>query len=135
MEHGVSGEKYSRIGEALLSEVDDPEGKFFIYAEVEPQVVDFSVYEMNEIELIFANEDYDDCSDAVLSAWYSEPDDKRWVAMEYAIDNGRFSVQLHYRGEIDLDDDDRREKLLAERFPGKAVRYPPPEELEDWAEK
>ena len=132
------GERFARIGEKILSNVANKRSRYFLYTEVEPNVVDISIYEVLESELLWLDDEDDPDGDdevtyLILDAWNAEPEGKRWVAMEYSIDDGRFAVQLHYPGEIDFEDDDRREKLLAKRYPGKSVRYPPlRDDNEEW---
>lgn len=142
MTKASTGAAIARIGEAVLSGVENEGGKFFLYAEVGPEVVDLSAYEERDAELVWIvddlvpdfddEEDGDGLTDLILSAWYTEPEGRRWIAMEYTVNDGRFAVQFHYPGEIDLDDSERRNKLLAQRFPGKSVYYPPLQDGVGW---
>lgn len=65
--------------------------------------------------------------DLIMDAWCLEPADKRWTAMQYTIDHGKFAAEFRFDELEGLEDNtgDRRERILRARYGDKPVVYPP----------
>lgn len=71
-------------------------------------------------------EDGFDLSDAIMDAWYLEPEDKGWTGMEYTIDGGKFDAKFQFDDLTAYDgSDDRRQRFLRARYGDRPIIYPP----------
>lgn len=64
----------------------------------------------------------------MFDLWYSEEPNKRWTAMHFTVDAGKFEAKFEFDDleRPDEDDDDRRERILRARYGDKPIVYPPP---------
>ncbi|WP_308223060.1 hypothetical protein [Sphingomonas sp. J344] len=74
-------------------------------------------------------------SDILFDIWHAEPDEaKRWSAMEYVVEDGKFRAEYKYPDEVDVTkpDIERREAALRAHFGNRKVVYPPIEGMTEW---
>lgn len=62
-----------------------------------------------------------------MDTWYLEPADKRWTAMHYTIEGGRFDASFEFNDIEGSSErmEDRRERILRTRYGEKPIVYPP----------
>ena len=65
---------------------------------------------------------------ACYDVWLAADEDKKWKAAEIVVANGKFEYEFHY-GDDGWDEEvfpfERMEPLVAARYPGKPIHYPP----------
>lgn len=125
-----NGPILARIGEILYDLVGGEPDGLFIYAEVKRGWIfpsAFKDYGDRVKYLVHGHE----LTDKIYEAWLSEEPDKRWRTMKYSVVDGRFLAEFQYPGEIDEAEtpEDRRERVLQERYGNKLVVYPGIEEF------
>ncbi|WP_174279157.1 hypothetical protein [Sphingomonas bacterium] len=103
----------------------EPDG-IFLYVEIGDGWVEPSLFKDEGAYLKYywgSNE----LPDLIMDAWCLEPKDKRWIAMQYTISNGRFEAKFDFDDleHSDEDSDDRLDRILHTRFGDKPVKYPP----------
>ena len=129
MQDHIDAGKIRKIGREILERVEHKAGKFFLYIEVEEEFLAPNLYEDLGEEFLWRNSK--PSFHSILDFWYESPKGKRWDAMEYVIENGRFAAYFLYPGEVDKTDQDFREKRLVARMGDKPIRYPD-ENFDDW---
>ncbi len=115
------------IGEAISEEIDgDPDGAF-LYAEVEPGMVYEALFldRGGSVECIDTSAAL---SEVLLDVWYACEKGKAWATLSYTIAGNTFDASFQYPDEISDDEgpEDRRRRILKERYGDKPIKYPPP---------
>jgi hypothetical protein len=121
------GPLMNEIGQELANIADgDPEG-VFLYVEAGEGWVAQSVFKDEGMLVRYLDSNQTDLVDLLFEAWRAQPEGKRWSVMEYAIEDGHYSVSFKYPEEIDVDtmDPKHREDALRARYGDKPVVYPP----------
>ncbi|WHU01138.1 hypothetical protein [Sphingomonas sp. NIBR02145] len=119
------------IGQAIADEIDgDPDGAF-LYAEAEPGAIYEALFldRGNSVEYIEASAAL---STVLFEAWYASGPGKAWATLSYAIVGKAFDASFQYPDEISNDEgpEERRRRVLKERYGDKPIKYPtPPSDL------
>jgi hypothetical protein len=126
MANSVTETLLNDLGRALAQDNDYPLDGTFLYAEVASQMVEMSIFKDLGDHLLFRLP-MNELSDILLELWEAAPTEKRWSAMQYKIEGGRFDASFTYPEEMDPEESagDRRRRILQQRYANKRVLYPP----------
>ncbi len=115
----------NEIGCVLAEDNDYPLDGTFLYAEVASQMVEMSIFKDLGDHLLFRLP-INELSDALLELWEAAPPEKRWSAIQYKIEGGRFDASFTYPEEMNPEESagDRRRHILQQRYANKQVLYP-----------
>lgn len=115
----------NRIGNELARDTEYPLDGTFLYAEAGPSVVGTSIFKDLGDHLLFRIST-GSTDDLILNLWEAAPTDKRWAAMQYRIEGGKFTVAFTYPEEFDPEESvrERRARILQQRYGNKRVVYP-----------
>lgn len=115
------------IGSLMAETVGKDGDGAFLYAEVEPGAISWGVFidRGADVDYFYINDRLDD---ALVSLWRAAEPGKKWSGLAYAIVQGSMDVQFYYEdgwkeGEAYFD---RSERILAQRYGNKPIKYPPP---------
>lgn len=116
----------NEIGNVLAQDADYPLEGTFLYTEAAAASADISIFKDLGDHLLF-RWPMSGLSDVLLELWAAEAPDKRWAAMQYRIEGGRFDASFTYPEAFDPAEwtGDRRERVLQQRYGNKRVVYPP----------
>ncbi len=122
-----SGPLFSEIGQLVAEKLHSSSADAFLYAEVEPGVVTGSIYEDTR-EAVFYRRCTRELFAKITQAWEALGPEKRWATLSYAMTGERFSASFQFSEELSPseDHDDRRERVLNERFGDKPIDYSDP---------
>jgi hypothetical protein len=125
MENEDVGEFLNLIGNVLAQDKDYPLDGTFLYVEAASGSADMSIFKDIGDNLV-CRWPMKDLFPAILDLWDAAPADKKWSALQYRIEGGRFEASFTY----DLRDPeettlDRRERVLQQRYGNKRIDYPP----------
>jgi hypothetical protein len=125
MENDEMSAILNQIGNILAEDTEYPLDGTLLYVEAEFMMLDVSIFKDLGDHLLFRWSS-DDLTDPLLELWDIAPEDKRWSAMEYRIQDGRFEVAFTYPEEFDeeMDTIARRDRVLKRRFGNKRIVYP-----------
>ena len=122
------GPKLAEIGNEALR-LAGGEGKgIFLYVEIGDGWTGPNLFKDDGEAIHFI--DFDDPNplhDLLTQAWYLEPAGKRWTAMHYTIEHGKFDATFDYDDLEGSEEDggDRRERILRARYGDRKIAYPP----------
>lgn len=120
------GPAMARIGENIYGTIGGrPEG-IYLYVEIGDGWVDTSLFrnEGNRVVYYWGSHEL---PDLVMDAWCLEPADKRWTAMHYTIEGGKFDAAFEFdnlEGSTESTSE-RRDRILHARYGNKPIVYPP----------
>ena len=121
---------YSEIGQTALGLADELAGRLLVYAEVEDGVISAGVFYANRAGVVrfrFAPKPLQDHIYSLWERWKERPGNREWRAMSYAIDGGKFSIDLTYPDQIGGEDiADRRPLVVKKHFGSLNVDYSKP---------
>ena len=123
------GHAFDAIGqEAVRLSGGDPNG-IFLYVEIGDGWVGPSLFKDKGKHILYVDVDPEDVGidQLLMKTWRMEQANKRWTAMHYTVEHGRFSAEFDYDDLEGSDEDieDRRERILHDRYGDKPVIYPP----------
>lgn len=116
------------IGQIIAELVDgDPNGSY-LYAEAEQGFQAPTLFKDHGDHIICYRPNIELC-DAIEKLWETEPDDKKWQAMRYEVEDNRFNARFEFPDELNPDEwvDDRLERAVAERYGDRPITYPKPD--------
>ena len=122
--------KMGNILNDIVQEIAEMLGRLpdnaFLYAEVDDEGREASVFTENNSG-IFSHRPSDELFALVGELWEAADDDKKWAAVEYDVDEGKFEANFIFPEQIDPEDisDDRRERALRKRYGDRPITYPP----------
>ena len=119
---------YQQIGRAATSLADDLAGKLLIYAEIEDGVISSDVFYVNQVGVVRFRLSPKPMRELIYSfwrQWKEQPGNRVWRTMAYVIDGKKFSIDLTYSDQINLDEDvaERRPAIVRKYFGDVAVDY------------
>lgn len=122
--YDLLGPALAKVGELAVHIVGGRPDGVYLYVEIGDGWVGPSLFkdEGNAVRY-FDSVDSGIC-DLLFNAWYLEEPDKRWSAMHYTVDGGKFDASFEF-GELEDDIHDRRERILHARYGDKPIIYPP----------
>jgi len=116
----------NQIGNELSQDKEYPLNGTFLYAEAASNVVGTSIFKDLGDHLLFRSStritDY-----LILDLWEAAPAGRRWVTMQYWIEDGKFTASFTYPEELDPEETerDRRARILQQRYGNKRIVYRP----------
>lgn len=127
MDATETGPLFSEVGQLVIQEIRDRANDIFLYAEVEPGVVAASIFEDSN-DKVFYRRCSGELFDKILESWEALEPNKRWTTLTYTMTGERFSASFQFLEELDPaeDHDDRRERVLKERYGDKPIDYSDP---------
>ena len=122
------GPKLAEIGNEALRLAGGEGNGLFLYVEIGDGWTEPSLFKDEDSVIRYI--DFDDPSpldDLLTEAWCLEPVDKRWTAMHYTIEHGKFDATFDYDDLEGSEEDggDRRERILRARYGDRKITYPP----------
>jgi hypothetical protein len=117
---------FSEIPALLHEEVGEETDGVFVYAEFEPGVISLGVYK-DFGEKVVSYWASSELSDKLWEAWRAADPDKRWSAVFYTIEEGKFDVRFLYEGDWVEDEEGytgRLPRILAAKYGNKPIEYP-----------
>lgn len=122
------GPAFADVGrEAVRLAGGEPDG-IFLYVEIGDGWVGPSLFKDEGDSLRYVRLDASTPLFGLLNdAWCLEPADKRWTAMHYTIEQGKFDATFDYDDleGSEEDGDGRRERILRARYGDRKITYPP----------
>lgn len=122
------GPTFAEVGrEAVRLAGGEPNG-IFLYVEIGDGWVGPSLFKSEGDSLRYVDLSASTpLFDLLTQAWCLEPADKRWTAMHYTIEHGKFDATFEYD---DLEGskesiEDRSERILRARYGDRKITYPP----------
>jgi hypothetical protein len=114
------------VGDVLARDTSYPLEGTFLYTEAASQMVDMSIFKDLGDNLLF-RWPMNGLGGVLLELWEAADPKKRWAAMQYWIEGGKFTASFTYPEEIDPNERtmDRRERILQQRYGNKKIVYPP----------
>ncbi len=120
-----TGDMLNAIGQ-LLAEIigEHPEGTY-LYAEADEGSYEAGVFR-DEGQQVLYYDPSDELFDALAELWESAEANKKWVVMEYEVQDGQFKAKFAYPDHVDSEESgfERRERALLERYADKPITYP-----------
>jgi hypothetical protein len=112
--------------EAVRIAGGNPDG-IFLYAEAGDDWVGTSLFKEEATSVRYIEIGDSPLDGLIMGAWCLEPVDKRWTAMNYTINGGRFHTSFTFD---DLESSkesivDRRRRVLRARYGDRPIAYPP----------
>ena len=125
--YDLLGPAFARVGEEAMAIVGGKPNGVYLYVEIGEGWVDVSLFKDEGNAVRYIDVGTSEIWRLLSDAWCLEPADKRWTAMHYTIDGGKFGAEFTFD---DLEGsgestDDRRERILRARYADKPVIYPP----------
>ncbi|MEQ1689281.1 MAG: hypothetical protein ABL874_11980 [Sphingopyxis sp.] len=125
----------NKIGQIAIDEALCYE-KILIYAEVEDATIEVSFFFKDPVGKIiykFASEKLEDSIYKFWKYWQTIPGNREWRCFIYAIDDGKFTLDLKYPDQIDdtKTSFSRRPSVILEHFGDAEIDYSNPED--GWA--
>jgi hypothetical protein len=124
------GPAMSRIGEEAMHIVGGKPDGVFLYVEIGDRWVDPSLFKDEGDSVRYHDIGPSNLWRLLIDAWCIEPVDKRWTAMEYTIDGGKFDAKFSFddveKESVSNGSDARRQRVLRARYGDKPIVYPPP---------
>lgn len=116
----------NKIGSILAQDTDYPLDGNFLYVEAASQMADMSIFKDMGDHLLFRLS-MEDLFPTLLDLWEASDPKKRWAAMQYWIEDGRFTASFTYPKDIDRNESTmtRRDRIIRQRYGNKRVVYPP----------
>ena len=122
------GPAYDRIGQEDVRLAGGVANKLLLYVEIGDGWVEPSIFKDEGAAVRYIDPFVSATLDQMLTdAWCLEPADKRWTALRYTIDQGKFRAEFEF-DDLEKSEEntgDRRERVLHGRFGDKPVIYPP----------
>lgn len=129
MNNDAFEESLQAIGRAVVEVTGGETEGVFLYAEAKPGMLSPSLFvdRGSYVECLVTNEAL---SEALFDSWHASEEGKEWAALWYTIDEGAFDARFQYPDELSEEEwiDDRRDRILSEKYGDKPIRYPPPPE-------
>ncbi len=112
--------------EAMRLVGGEPDG-VLVYAEIGEGWVEPSLFKDEEASVRYVDLGASALGTIITDAWCIEPADKRWTAMRYTVDQGKFHASFDFDDLEHLDETtlDRRTRVVHARFGDKPIIYPP----------
>ncbi len=116
------GEILEEIGRLIDDQLEGKSENAFLYSEIAENTGEAYILEDAGDRVIFHLAD-DEIIWAAHALWKKDPEDKRWQAMRYSLNDGKFSAEFDYFQEEDEDDvdPDRLSRVLKERAGNRAI--------------
>jgi hypothetical protein len=124
----ATGPVFEEIGQIIADLVEgDPNGSY-LYVEVEEAFQAPSLFKDHGNEVICYRPSLELC-DAIKKLWEMEPDEKKWQAMHYEVENNRFNARFEFAEQFDADEwvDDRLDRAVVARYGDRPITYPKPD--------
>jgi hypothetical protein len=119
------GALLNEVGNLLAQDTAYPLEGTFLYVEAERRMVDTSIFKDLGDSLLY-RDPTDELIDVLFELWETEIPDKRWSTMQYRIDGGKFEASFtHEPLDPEVSTQDRRERILQQRYGNKRIVYPP----------
>lgn len=119
--------RFQAIGQAVAYQVGGSAEGAFIYAEAKPGVMSQALFfdRGDYVEYVEVGEAL---SEALFDAWHGSEEGKEWAALCYTINGGEFDARFQYPDELSDAEwpEDRRDRILIEKYGDKPIKYPPP---------
>ncbi|WP_375399009.1 hypothetical protein [uncultured Sphingomonas sp.] len=125
--YDLLGPALAKVGEEAMAIVGGKPDAVYLYVEIGEGWVGPSLFKDEGNAVRYIDIGTSDIWRLLIDAWCIEPTDKRWTAMHYTIEGGKFDAQFEFDDLEGSDEstDDRRERVLHARYGDKPVIYPP----------
>lgn len=115
---------YQDIGRMAFEAAEGPVDQLLLYAEVEDGVFSADLFyriSSHSVRFRYCSTQMVEAVYALWQTWKTSPGNREWRAMSYAIDNGKFSMDLKYPDQmIPGEDVSERRPLAVKRHFGDA---------------
>lgn len=129
MNNDAFEESLQAIGRAIVETTGGNGEGAFLYAEAKPGMMSPSLFvdRGSYVECLMTSEAL---SEALFDSWEASEEGKEWAALRYTIDEGKFDARFQYPDELSEEEwiDDRRNRILSEKYGDRPIKYPPPPE-------
>lgn len=122
------------IAESVLGFSSSPLHSIYIHVEAKQGVYSVDVFDEFNDHLLW-REVPREISRACYELWLAADADKKWKAAEIIVAAGKFELEFHYGDSEsikDIDPFEHMDALVAARYPGKSIHYPPSGPNEDF---
>jgi hypothetical protein len=118
------GEILEEIGRLIDDQLEGRSENAFLYSEIAENMGEAYILQDAGDHLIYHLAD-DEIIWTAHALWKSDPEDKRWQAMRYSLNDGKFSAEFDYFEEEDEDDIDpyRVQRVLKARAGNRKIDY------------
>ncbi len=121
------GPALADIGKEAMHVVGGAPDSVLVYAEIGNGWVEPSLFKDEGASVRYVDLGASTLGTSITDAWCIEPADKRWTAMRYTIDQGKFHASFDFDDLEHSEEDtlDRRTRAVRARFGDKPIVYPP----------
>ena len=119
------GALLNEVGNVLARDTSYPLDGTFLYVKADWGMADMSIFKNLGDRLLWRNP-MNGLADVLLELWEAGKPEKRWVSMQYRIEDGKFETFFtHAPLDPEVTTIDRRAAILQQRFGNKQIVYPP----------